>query len=81
MVYTSTATLAPTTCRLFIKGEDKQYGDFRDDLVRDGFAVIKGAIPRERADGYANQMLKFLEDLYAFPSDAWGSCVSGKMED
>jgi hypothetical protein len=70
MAYSQTATLTPTTCRLFIKGEDskvKQYGDFRDDLIRDGFAVIKGAIPRERADMYSDQMYAFLEDLYVIP--------------
>jgi hypothetical protein len=40
------------------------YGDFRDDLIRDGFAVVKGAIPRERADTYADKMFTWLEDLY-----------------
>ncbi|KAI5198369.1 hypothetical protein E4T38_07552 [Aureobasidium subglaciale] len=65
MAYSQTATLAPTTCTLFLKGEETtKYGDFRDDLIRDGFAVIKGAIPRERADNYADQMYKFLEDLF-----------------
>jgi hypothetical protein len=63
MVVTQTATLAPTTCRLFIRGEQKRYGDFRDDLIRDGFAIVKGAIPRDRADEYADKMFSFLEDL------------------
>jgi hypothetical protein len=49
--------------KLFTRGADHKYGDFRDDLIRDGFAVIKGAIPRERANGYADEMYKFLEDL------------------
>lgn len=49
--------------RLFQKGANFQYGDFRDDLLRDGFAVVKGAIPRDRADSYADQMYSFLEDL------------------
>lgn len=44
--------------------QDSPYGDFRDDLVRDGFAVIKGAIPRERADAYADKMFTYLEELY-----------------
>lgn len=39
------------------------YGDFRDDLSRDGFAVIRGAIPRERADQYADKMFTYLEEL------------------
>jgi hypothetical protein len=64
MAYSQTATLAPTTCTLFLRGEERpQYGDFRDDLIRDGFAVVKGAIPRDRADGYADKMYSFLEDL------------------
>jgi hypothetical protein len=52
-----------STCQLFKRGPDHKYGDFRDDLVRDGFAVIKGAIPRERADKYADQMYQWIEDL------------------
>lgn len=52
-----------TTCHLFEKGEKSPFGDFRDDLIRDGFAVVKGAIPRDRADGYADKMYKSLEDL------------------
>ena len=39
------------------------FGDFRDDLVRDGYAVIKGAIPRDRADGYGRAFYEFLESL------------------
>lgn len=49
--------------KLFTRGADHKYGDFRDDLIRDGFAVIKGAIPRERADAYAAELYDFLEDL------------------
>ncbi|KAM0544240.1 hypothetical protein ACHAPJ_011929 [Fusarium lateritium] len=37
------------------------YGDWRDDLVRDGYAVVKGAIPRERAEQYGNDILTYLE--------------------
>lgn len=39
------------------------YGDWRDDLARDGYAVIKGAIPRERAEKYADAMYSWLEGL------------------
>lgn len=51
--------------KLFLRGakEESSFGDFRDDLQRDGFAVVKGAVPRERADGYAEQMFQWLEDL------------------
>jgi len=55
--------------RLFTNEAGHVYGDFRDDLERDGFAVIKGAIPRERADVYAEAMFKWLEDLYVFLPD------------
>lgn len=53
----------PTTQRLFTKGAPVSYGDFRDDLLRDGFALVKGAIPRERANQYGNRMFQWLEDL------------------
>lgn len=48
--------------RLFAK-EGVTYGDWRDDLVRDGVAVVKGAIPRDRADKYAEDIFTFLETL------------------
>ena len=49
--------------RLKVDGTDAVYGDWRDDLARDGYAVIKGAIPQERALGYADQMYSWLEGL------------------
>ena len=51
--------------KLFLRGakEEASFGDFRDDLQRDGFAVVKGAVPREKADKYAEQMFQWLEDL------------------
>lgn len=39
------------------------FGDFRDDLIRDGFAVVKGAVPRARAEGYAKDFYTMLEGL------------------
>ncbi|KAF3012256.1 hypothetical protein E8E14_011410 [Neopestalotiopsis sp. 37M] len=65
----SVTTTAPTTTtlvsdgRLRLRGNESSFGDWRDDLVRDGYAVIKGAISRERADGYANEMFSWLEDF------------------
>jgi hypothetical protein len=59
---TQTVT-AKITSSLFLKGEKVHYGDFRDDLIRDGVAVVKGAIPRERADNYTDQIYNWLEDL------------------
>lgn len=55
-------TIEPTN-KLYTRGTEHKYGDFRDDLIRDGFAVIKGAIPRDRADNYADQLYRFLEEL------------------
>lgn len=51
-----------------------QYGDFRDELARNGFAVIKGAIPRERADQYADKMFTYLEELFVLSSVQNGHC-------
>lgn len=59
----ATTTLLPSK-RLLFDGTDSTFGDWRDSLVRDGFAVIKGAIPRERADKYADAMYSWLEGLY-----------------
>lgn len=43
--------------------KDVTYGDFRDDLLRDGYVVVKGAIPRERVDKYGEEMMSYLENL------------------
>lgn len=56
-------TLTAVDERMKIDGTDAKFGDWRDDLARDGYAVIKGAIPRERADKYADKMYQWLEDL------------------
>ena len=56
--------LTPQTERLRVDGTDPAYGDFRDDLVRDGFAIVKGAVPRERAESYTNAMHSWFESLY-----------------
>lgn len=48
--------------RLF-RQEGLVYGDWRDDIIRDGYVVVKGAIPRDRADGYADEMMSWLENL------------------
>lgn len=34
------------------------YSDFRDDIVRDGFAVVKNVIPPERAGMYVGELSK-----------------------
>jgi hypothetical protein len=49
--------------RMKMDGTDPKFHDWRDDLARDGFAVVKGAIPKEKALGYADQMYSWLEGL------------------
>jgi len=39
------------------------FGDFRDELIRDGYAVVKGAVLRDRADAYGKAFYDFLESL------------------
>jgi hypothetical protein len=57
----------PSDKRMKVDGNDPAYGDWRDDLVRDGYAVVKGAIPRDRADKYADAMYGWLEGLFISP--------------
>ena len=37
------------------------HGDWRDDLFRDGFVVVKGVIGKEKANYYVDQMFKWIE--------------------
>ncbi|XP_014552322.1 hypothetical protein COCVIDRAFT_41501 [Bipolaris victoriae FI3] len=66
MIQTTTQTV-PVTLKavgensMRIDGSKTNYDDWRDDLARDGYAVVKGAIPKERADAYANRMYEWLE--------------------
>lgn len=47
--------------------EGVTYGDFRDDLLRDGFAVIKGVVSRERCEQYIEKIMTWLESFpYGF---------------
>jgi hypothetical protein len=40
-----------------------KYEDFRDDFFRDGYVVIKGAVPKDRAIAYQNEALNWLESF------------------
>lgn len=63
-IQTTQATLKAVGAEpMKIDGTDTNYGDWRDDLARDGYAVVKGAIPRERANTYADKMYEWLESL------------------
>ncbi|KAE8328074.1 hypothetical protein BDV39DRAFT_204475 [Aspergillus sergii] len=48
---------------LLFAEKDVTYGDWRDDLVRDGYAIVKGAVPRERAENYADDFMSYLENF------------------
>ncbi|CZR69134.1 uncharacterized protein PAC_19034 [Phialocephala subalpina] len=39
------------------------FGDFRDDLARDGFAVVKGALSREKTAEVVEKFYTYLEDF------------------
>jgi len=54
----------PPSATSFAKTLSKsKYGDFRDDFFRDGFVVIKGAVPKDRASVYQNEALNWLESF------------------
>jgi hypothetical protein len=62
----SAASVMLTTAprgRMALDGKPSNYGDFRDALNRDGYAVIKGAVPRERADSYSSAFYGYIEGL------------------
>jgi len=40
--------------------------DWQTDSAKNGYAVVKGAVPKERAEDYANRMHQWLEDLYVY---------------
>lgn len=58
-----TTVAADSPRRMKVDGTDPTFNDWRDDLVRDGYAVVKGAIPSERAGIYADKMLALMESL------------------
>lgn len=60
---TATSTHLMSSGRLFSKGSDVKYGDFRNELLKNGYVVIKGAVPRERALKYADDIYDWLEGL------------------
>lgn len=63
-------TLPPTRVTRHIEAVDcldfsgkTKYNDFRDDLVRDGYAVIP-AIAADKAKEYADAFHTYLEELF-----------------
>ena len=49
--------------RMKLDGQPTQFGDWRDELNVNGYAVIKGAIPRERAEAYSDKFYSYIEGL------------------
>lgn len=51
-------------------------GDWREDLFRDGFVVVKGVLSPETAKEYTDRMFSWLESFpYGFKADdssTWG---------
>jgi hypothetical protein len=60
---TTTTTTQQPILRLRLDGSDGSFGDWQDDLIKNGYAVIKGAIPKERAAKYVDEMHEWLESL------------------
>lgn len=63
-IMSAVQTQSPLTeSQLRLKAEGIAGNDWQADLARDGFAVVKGAIPREKADKYAERLHEWLEGL------------------
>lgn len=59
----TTATNTQANSRLTINLDDCQdqtFGDWRDDFFRDGYIVLKNAIPEDRALAYRQKMLDWI---------------------
>lgn len=58
-----------------LSSSETTFGDFRDDLFRDGYVVVKNVIPRERALAYQQKAFDWLKsfgtDLDLNNPDTW----------
>lgn len=59
---TQTASLSAND-RLVLSGEARHIPQWHQDLIDHGYAVVKGAIPRHKAEAYASEMYQYLEDF------------------
>lgn len=54
----------------------EEFGDWRDQLVQDGYVVVKGVISQDKAKHYLDSMFEWLETFpYGFKKDdpsTWG---------
>ena len=63
---TTTSTVQTSTWssdKLFLSAKGEEVAQWHQDLIDNGFAVVKGAVPKDRADAYANSMFEWLEGL------------------
>lgn len=68
MSQTQTIEAAPATrihipVEVFANQEEAELEPWQKEIQENGYAVIKGAVPLERAEAYRNEMLQWLEDL------------------
>ncbi|GFZ51167.1 hypothetical protein JCM24511_08925 [Saitozyma sp. JCM 24511] len=42
---------------------DQHFGDWRDDLARDGFVILRGVVPPERAEAYRQRAFDWIENV------------------
>lgn len=67
MSQTQTDEVAPAT-RIYVPAElfatqEVELEPWQKEIQENGYAVIEGAVPIERAEAYRNEMLQWLEDL------------------
>lgn len=60
---TQTLTQASEVEQLRLKASKNPVNDWQADLIRDGYAVVKGAVAKEKAAKYAERMYQYLEGL------------------
>lgn len=42
---------------------DQHFGDWRDDLARDGFVILRGTVPPKRAEAYRQRAFDWIENV------------------
>lgn len=54
-----------------ILSQGAPFADWRDDLARDGYAVVRGAVPRERALEYRDRAKHWLKERSGESGFSW----------
>lgn len=60
---TQTSTQTFEVEQLRLKANNSPVNDWQADLARDGYAIVKGAVAKEKAAEYAERMYRYLEGL------------------